>query len=515
MQAIDKIEGLNIGHGTHEGMSGKHNEDSYGFFGWDNGAGKPLYIGVVADGVGGQTAGEVASSLAVEAIRNYFRQQDKINANINAHLERAILAANKAVYEYSQGHSEVSGMGTTMVLVAIFEQKLYTAYVGDSRIYLYRDGKLQQITVDHTWAQEAIQVGLLTREQAKTHPNRNVIKRFLGGFPEVEVDHRLVVDPNIIGDEAKSNQGFSLQPGDIVLLNSDGLSDMIEDTVILDSINTYQTQLQSCVHDLINKANLGGGRDNITALLLQIPPRTKTANLVTGKMPRMATTPISATAMAAAVQAAQAVPASTTTPAPAAAAAEENRRSVIPWVFVLAGLLLIIVLIIAAAVIGLNLLNRNTQDGTNSTTAPQSTSAPGGQNSTPGPATLGVIDGNTGNNQTDSGTGTAPSMVEPTLGLIPTYTNTPTRPAVIVPTQQTATPTPTGTPTAIPSGGGNGGGGSQSPTNTPIPNQPTNPPPSNTPAPPTNTPVPPTNTSIPPTDIPATPLGTPCTGRDC
>src|SRR5690606_36495893 len=113
MQAIEKIEGLHIAHGTHEGMSGKHNEDTYGFFAWDNGAGKPLFVGVVADGVGGQTAGEVASSLAVEAVRTYFRNVNQINGNISSHLERAVQAANKEVYQYSQGHSEVSGMGTT------------------------------------------------------------------------------------------------------------------------------------------------------------------------------------------------------------------------------------------------------------------------------------------------------------------------------------------------------------------------------------------------------------------
>lgn len=512
MQAIDKIEGLNIGHGTHEGMSGKHNEDSYGFFGWDSGAGKPLYIGVVADGVGGQTAGEVASSLAVEAVRNYFRRQEKINSNLSAHLERAILAANKAVYEYSQGHSEVSGMGTTMVLVAIFEQKLYTAYVGDSRIYLYREGKLQQITVDHTWAQEAIQVGLLTREQAKTHPNRNVIKRFLGGFPEVEVDHRLVIDPEIIGDEAKANQGLLLQPGDIVLLNSDGLSDMIDDGVIQDSLNTYSTQLQSGVHDLINKANLGGGRDNITALVLQIPPRNKTANLATGRMPRMATTPMSSSAMASAVaaaaQTAQAAP--TASPAPVTVT-EEHRRSVLPWVMVLAGLLLVIILIIVAAVIGLNALNRDDQTDAPTTTTPSTTNVPG-QQTTPGPATLGVLNGTIENTPNSSETDTTPSLAEPTLGLIPTYTNTPTP---LIPTatpRPSITPTPTETYTPVPGGGG-GGGSSQPATNTPPPGS-TSPPPTNTSAPPTNTvPPPPTNTVPPPPTN--TPSGTLCPDRDC
>lgn len=445
MQVIEKIEGLHIGHGTHEGMSGKHNEDSYGFFAWDNGAGKPLFIGVVADGVGGQTAGEVASSLAVEAVGNYFRAQNQINGNISGHLERAIWAANKEVYQYSQGHSEVSGMGTTMVLVAIFENKLYTAYVGDSRIYLYRDGSLQQVTVDHTWAQEAIQVGLLTREQAKTHPNRNVIKRFLGGFPEVEVDHRLVVDPDEIGDEAKINQGLLLQAGDTVLLCSDGLSDMIDDRSIQTSLEAYNSQLQTGVQDMINKANQAGGRDNITALVLRIPDKNKTAALTTGRMPKLATT----TATGLTIPTAALPTASPVIP-------QVEPRSRAPLFLAIGGLFILIPLAILAVVFGLQLLNRPDTDSTptpstpltTGTTAPVTTGVE--SQGTQGAATLSVIEV-TNQVQTtatvDSSTtytGTNPALI-PTL--IPTNTNTPTRvPPTATPTlTQTATATPTST----------------------------------------------------------------------
>lgn len=441
MQVIEKIEGLHIGHGTHEGMSGKHNEDSYGFFAWDNGAGKPLFIGVVADGVGGQTAGEVASSLAVEAVRNYFRAQNQINGNISGHLERAIWAANKEVYQYSQGHSEVSGMGTTMVIVAIFENKLYTAYVGDSRIYLYRDGVLQQITVDHTWAQEAIQVGLLTREQAKTHPNRNVIKRFLGGFPEVEVDHRLVIDPNEIGDEAKINQGLLLQAGDTVLLCSDGLSDMIDDHSIQTSLEAYNSQLQTGVQDLINKANQAGGRDNITTLVLRIPDKNKTAALTTARMPKLAVTTATGLAI-------PTVPVTSPTTAPQA-----ETRSRAPLFLAIGGLFILIPIAILAVVFGVQFLNR---PDTNSTPSPNtplatSTTAPGATDSesesTQGAATLSVIEvTNQAQTTPTVGSSTTYTSTNPALipTLIPTNTNTPTR----VP--PTATPTPTSAATATP-----------------------------------------------------------------
>lgn len=447
MQTIDKIEGLQIGHGTHEGMSGKSNEDSYGFFAWDSGDGKPLYIGVVADGVGGQTAGEIASTLSVSAVQEYFRKQEKINGNLSGHLERAILAANTSVYEYSQGHSEVSGMGTTMVAAAIFEQKLYTAYVGDSRIYLLRDGVLQQITVDHTWAQEAIQIGLLTREQAKTHPNRNVIKRFLGGFPEVEVDHRLVIDNAIIDDAAKTNQGLLLQPGDLVLLCSDGLSDMIDDATILESILNYPNQLQAATQDLINKANQAGGRDNITVILLQIPGKPKTPLFTTGRMPRVTTSSMPAVTAASAA-------------APAPLAQPERRRSRLP--FLLAGLALFILIPLAvlAIIAGGSLIVR--QNNNNSATGTQTAPATneGGSNptnSTPSSsqattseaATLGILDitpisTNLSGSPEATGSSLEPT---PTIGLIPTYTNTPT----FTPRPPTATPTLTPTPSHTPS----------------------------------------------------------------
>jgi PPM family protein phosphatase len=271
MEQLQAITELNSGHGSHEGMSGKHNEDNFGLFSWQLDDGRVLHVGVVADGVGGQIAGELASRLAVDAVEEYFRRQVSTISNISGHLERAILAANRAVYEHGREKPELQGMGTTMVVAAVLSGRLYTACVGDSRIYLLRDGRLQQVTVDHTWAQEAIEAGLLTREQARVHPNRNVIKRFLGGLPEVEVDHRLVTEKEQIGAETRQNQGLRLKPGDTLLLCSDGLSDMIDDHAIWTTLHEHFYNLPAAVAELIDKANAAGGRDNITVVLLQVP----------------------------------------------------------------------------------------------------------------------------------------------------------------------------------------------------------------------------------------------------
>jgi PPM family protein phosphatase len=271
MEQLRAITELNSGHGSHEGMSGKHNEDNYGLFCWQLDDGRVLHVGVVADGVGGQIAGELASRLAVDAVEDYFRRQVSTISNISAHLERAILAANRAVYEQGREKPELQGMGTTMVVAAVLSGQLYLASVGDSRAYLLRDGRLQQLTVDHTWAQEAIEAGLLTREQAKVHPNRNVIKRFLGGLPEVEVDHRLITEEGQTGAETRNNQGLRLRPGDTLLLASDGLTDMIDDAAVWESLQKYFDDLPAAVTELIDKANSAGGKDNITVVLLQMP----------------------------------------------------------------------------------------------------------------------------------------------------------------------------------------------------------------------------------------------------
>lgn len=282
MEPVSIENGLNLGHASHEGMSGKHNEDYFGLFAWrweerlDQGLNKPssqpgdVHLGVVADGVGGQIAGEVASRMAVEAIQDYFDRQERIE-DVSAHLEKAILSANQAVYEASQQDAAYRGMSTTVAVVALAGDRLYTAHVGDSRIYLLRNSELRQLSVDHTWAQEAIEAGLITREQARSHPNRNVIRRHLGGGPEVEVDHRLVLEPGQTDAAALANQGTALRPGDTLLICSDGLTDMISEGAVSESLYEHFDDLALAAQDLVDRANQAGGRDNITVVIMQAP----------------------------------------------------------------------------------------------------------------------------------------------------------------------------------------------------------------------------------------------------
>lgn len=412
MEPIRPITELNIAEATHEGMTGKHNEDYSGIFAWRVDDQRTLHLGVVADGVGGQTAGEWASRLAVNAVENYFTAQTRLN-NVRGHLERAILAANRAVYDYSQANPEYRGMGTTMVLAAVVDGRLYTAYVGDSRIYFLRDGQLHQLSIDHTWAQEAIEAGLLTREQAKTHPNRNVIKRFLGGQPEVVADQRLNFGP---AADLAANQGALLQPGDTILLCSDGLSDMIDDPAILDTLLQHADRPPIAAGELIDKANQAGGKDNITAVILQLPGGRPAAGIA----PKRST---------------------------AAVASTGGRRWGVPLLLV-GGLASLVVI---AVLIGLFLFLNGRADAQPPTATLTVTAAATPAESTPAlpatplenAATIAVL--NTAGAPTD--TPAAPTLAS-TQEVTPTLLPSPTPTLTRVPPTHTPTPSPTPTPSA-------------------------------------------------------------------
>lgn len=261
------LTAIQIASGTHEGMTGKNNEDAYQFAAWQTGD-RHLYLGVVADGVGGQTAGELASQIVVESMVAYFDQLPEMSLagrNMLNHLLTAIHDANTAVYNRAQTDKEVQGMAATIVVAAIFNGRLYTSHVGDSRIYFWRDEQLHQITQDHSWVQEAVEAGLITAEQARTHPNRNIIRRSLGTASETDVDQ------NPLSPEAfLLKQGMALQKGDTLLLCSDGLSDMIDDEAIATTLRQHGEDLNTAVDDLIQQANDAGGRDNITVMLLRM-----------------------------------------------------------------------------------------------------------------------------------------------------------------------------------------------------------------------------------------------------
>ncbi|MCA9980763.1 MAG: Stp1/IreP family PP2C-type Ser/Thr phosphatase [Anaerolineales bacterium] len=246
-------------------MTGKNNEDAYGFTAWQQDD-RRLYLAVVADGVGGQTAGELASHIVVEQMMSYFAELPELaTRNVLNHLLQAITQANTAVYARSQSDKKVQGMATTVVVTAIYNGRLFTSHVGDSRIYFWRNEQLHQITQDHSWVQEAVDAGLLTAEQARTHPNRNVIRRSLGTAPETQVDQTPLSPGAFL-----LKQGMPLQKNDTLLLCSDGLSDMIDDSAIAQTLAKHGEDLHTAVDDLIQQANDAGGRDNITVMLVRM-----------------------------------------------------------------------------------------------------------------------------------------------------------------------------------------------------------------------------------------------------
>jgi len=161
-------------------------------------------------------------------------------------------------------------MGATCACIWVEGDRLYTAYIGDSRIYLVRDGKIQRLTVDHTWVQEAIEKGVITPEQARDHPNVHVIRRHLGSVELPDVDFRLRLSREDDDEQGRKNQGAHLKPGDVLLMCTDGLTDMIWDDEILRLITTRNT-LKSAAEDLVGQANERGGYDNITVVLIGVP----------------------------------------------------------------------------------------------------------------------------------------------------------------------------------------------------------------------------------------------------
>lgn len=266
-----------IGRVSDAGRSGKNNEDSADTFQarlrtQQNGSAleAPLHVAVVADGIGGNVAGEMASRTAVDTIKDFFRGKEFMA--VPDRLTEAIIAANQQIYERAAADPTLSGMGTTVVAAVIAENRLYVAHAGDSRAYLSRNGQLYRLTLDHTWAQEAIEAGRLTPAQAKDHPNRHVIKRFLGISESVDVDSIMIdinhgaLDPEQIHTWPKTN-AILLQPGDSVILCSDGLTDVVDDERIAATVNRYAPQ--EAAQRLVDQANKAGGPDNITVVVVQ------------------------------------------------------------------------------------------------------------------------------------------------------------------------------------------------------------------------------------------------------
>jgi protein phosphatase len=250
-------------------MSGKNNEDRYAILAHhldqDNPA--PSLLAILADGVGGHHAGEVAAEMAIETIGRIVSESEA--ARPLEILNAAIVEAGDAVAQGANTNDAQQGMGSTCACAWVIQDRLYTANVGDSRIYLVRNGHIKQLTVDHTWVQEAIDHGVIQPEQARHHPRAHVIRRYLGSKTQVVPDFRMFLNEGDTDQGAFANQGARLVPGDQVLLCSDGLTDLVEDSEILEILKN--NDMDQALQTLVDLANIRGGHDNITILTLRMP----------------------------------------------------------------------------------------------------------------------------------------------------------------------------------------------------------------------------------------------------
>ncbi len=241
------------------GQVRKKNEDSFL-------ADPVLGIFAVADGMGGHASGEVASRLAVESLKEFISRAGREKASPLSADSTAILSspanliingirlANQKIYKASQENKEYKGMGTTLVAAYFSILPSLVAHVGDSRLYLMRGQAIQQITEDHSWVWEQYKQGLIAREAIPTSPHKNIVTRALGIQPTVDVEV----------------QELEVQPGDFLLLCSDGLSDLVREEEMVGTVNRNIRDLDSHCKNLVRLANARGGKDNITALLVQI-----------------------------------------------------------------------------------------------------------------------------------------------------------------------------------------------------------------------------------------------------
>ena len=228
----------------------------------------PVLLSVVADGIGGHKAGEIASKIAVETIVTAVAESDMSDPIWV--LKSALLEANHSIISNASKDDTRIGMGSTVACALIIDTALYIATLGDSRIYLIRDNVIRQLTIDHTWVQEAWDAGIINSEEARSHPRRHLIRSYLGSADPLTPDLRLYLSDNENLEQAKANQGLPLLPQDQILICTDGLTDLVIDEEILDIINRNDSKEEQ-LGKLVDLANLRGGHDNITIVLLQPP----------------------------------------------------------------------------------------------------------------------------------------------------------------------------------------------------------------------------------------------------
>ena len=243
---------------TDTGKVREHNEDAIG-------SDADMGLMVLADGMGGYNAGEVASGIAVQTItemategasREERNDRDPTTGMMRQTivLRDAISRANKIIFQTAQSQTHCEGMGTTLVAAMFYDNTISIAHVGDSRAYRLRNEKFEQLTLDHSLLQELVDRGFYSEEEAQRSTNRNYVTRALGVEPTVEVEV----------------QEFEVLPDDIYLLCSDGLPDMVEDEDIHLTISTFNASLDVVGQQLVKLANDHGGRDNVSVMLTQV-----------------------------------------------------------------------------------------------------------------------------------------------------------------------------------------------------------------------------------------------------
>ena len=242
---------------TDTGRVREHNEDTIA-------TDPDVGLLVLADGMGGYNAGEVASGIAVKTITNLVREglarEDLGSIDRSTGLTRpsivlrdAITRANKIIYQTARSQAECEGMGTTVVAALFYDNRISIAHVGDSRLYRQRGSQIAQVTMDHSLLQELVDRGFYSPEEAQRAANKNYVTRALGVEPQVEVEV----------------QEHPVDKGDVFILCSDGLSDMVEDEDIRLTISTFGANLDTVAKQLIQLANENGGRDNVSVVLAQ------------------------------------------------------------------------------------------------------------------------------------------------------------------------------------------------------------------------------------------------------
>jgi PPM family protein phosphatase len=246
---------MQIAFQTDVGMVRKHNEDSGEVF-----TKGEHFLAVIADGMGGHKAGDIASQEALKVIKEAWVQFEENMGNIKDWIQSVLGDANKQIFQFSQENPETRGMGTTIVAALGTNKEVTVAHIGDSRCYLFSNGELKRVTDDHSLVQELVKSGQITEDEAEIHPRRNLIMKAVGTDETVEAELNVI----------------TWKTGDYLLLCSDGLSDKVSFKKIKEALDNSMETVADKVEKLITWAKDAGGEDNITAILIQNSSGTET-----------------------------------------------------------------------------------------------------------------------------------------------------------------------------------------------------------------------------------------------